>query len=60
MLTAIVYIGLSFVIAVLGANRKFGFWGYLFCSIALTPCVGLIVLLGSSKRPVREIKTEPS
>jgi fucose permease len=51
MVIAIVYIGLCIIIAFIGANRKFGFWGYFFCSLALSPCVGAIVLLGSDKRP---------
>jgi hypothetical protein len=51
MITVLAYIGLCFAIALIGHNRKFGFWGYLFCSLAFTPCIGLIVLLGSDKRP---------
>jgi hypothetical protein len=51
MTIAIVYIGLCFIIAFIGTNRKFGFWGYLFCSLAFTPCVGIIALLASSRRP---------
>jgi hypothetical protein len=50
MLPQILYVGLSLLIAFLGMNRKFGFWGYLFCSLLLTPVVGLIVLLASSRR----------
>lgn len=48
-----VYIVLSFIIGLLGCNRKFGFWGYFFCSLALTPFVGVIVLLASDKRSKR-------
>jgi hypothetical protein len=50
MTIAIIYVVLSFVIALLGIDRKFGFWGYFFCCIALTPIIGLIVLLGSDRR----------
>ena len=46
----VIYVGLSLLIAFLGMNRKFGFWGYLFCSLLLTPAVGLIVLLASDRR----------
>jgi hypothetical protein len=56
MIIAIVYIVLCLVIALIGSNRKFGFWGYFFCSLALTPCIGAIVLLGSNKRPKQLIK----
>ncbi len=51
MIVAIVYVGLSFIIAWIGSNRKFGFWGYLFCSLLLTPFVGAIVVLASDERP---------
>jgi hypothetical protein len=45
------YLGLCFCIALIGTNRKFGYWGYFFCSLFLTPLIGAIVLLGSDKRP---------
>ena len=51
MIVAIVYVGLCFLIAWIGANRKFGFWGYFFCSLFLTPFIGAIVLLASDERP---------
>ena len=35
------------IIALLGTNRKFGFWGYLFASFLLTPLVGLVLVLAS-------------
>lgn len=40
----------SLVIGWLGRNKKFGFWGYFFCSLALTPFVGLIVLFASDAK----------
>ncbi len=43
-------IGLSLVIALLGKNRKLGFWGYLFFSLLFTPILGFIVLLASDKK----------
>jgi len=58
MTIAIVYIVLCFAIALIGSNRKFGFWGYFFCSLALTPCIGAIILLGSDKRP-KQLKKIP-
>lgn len=48
---ALVYLGLCFGLALLGRNRKFGYWGYFFVSLFLTPIVGLIALIGSDKRP---------
>ena len=49
-MAVVVYFALSFVIALMGSKRKFGFWGYFFCSLALTPFVGTIVLLGSDAK----------
>ncbi|MGD0282646.1 MAG: hypothetical protein ABSB95_09815 [Dissulfurispiraceae bacterium] len=46
----ILYIISSIVIAVFGRHRKFGFWGFLFCSLLLTPVIGFIVLLASDSR----------
>jgi uncharacterized membrane protein len=34
----------------LGSNKKMGFWGLLFCSLFLTPVVGIVVLLTSAKK----------
>ncbi len=40
------------VIGYLGRHRKFGFWGYFFGSIFLTPLIGLLLLLASDpKKP---------
>jgi hypothetical protein len=55
----LVYILLCFVVAALGSDRKFGFWGYFFCSLALSPISGVIVLLGSSKR-AKQLKNIPN
>ncbi|MES2355825.1 MAG: hypothetical protein V4568_15770 [Pseudomonadota bacterium] len=40
----------SLIIGFLGRHKKFGFWGHFFCSLALTPCIGLVVLLASDSR----------
>lgn len=45
------YLGLCFCIALAGSRRKFGYWGYFFCSLFMTPIVGTIVLFGSDNRP---------
>jgi hypothetical protein len=44
------WILLSIIIALLGSNKKMGFWGILFCSLLLSPVVGLIVLLTSARK----------
>jgi uncharacterized membrane protein YiaA len=45
-----IYILICFFIGLLGANRKFGFWGYFFGSIVLSPLVGIILIFASDKR----------
>ena len=44
------WIVLSVAVGFLGKSRKFGFWGYLFCSLFFTPLVGLLLVLASDKR----------
>ncbi len=44
------YLLLSILIALLGVRRKFGFWGYFFASLLLTPAIGMLLLLASCKR----------
>lgn len=48
------YILFAWIIAVFGTQRKFGFWGYFFCSLLLTPAIGLIVLLAADKKPMKQ------
>jgi hypothetical protein len=46
----ILYFAACFVIALFGSNRKFGFWGYFFASLLLSPLVGVLLVIGSDKR----------
>ena len=46
----LIYLFICLLVGVLGINRKFGFWGYFFGSMALTPIIGLILVLASDKR----------
>lgn len=46
----LVYAGFCLLIALLGRHRKFGFWGYFFCSVFLTPIVGALIMLASDIR----------
>ncbi len=41
---------LSLIIGYFGRYRKFGFWGYFFASLLLTPLLGIILLCASDKR----------
>jgi hypothetical protein len=43
---------LSALVAYIGKDRKFGFWGYFLCSVLLTPIIGLVIVLASDKKPV--------
>lgn len=49
-LAVILYIGLCALVAYLGRDRKFGFWGYLAASVILDPVIGLLLVFASDKR----------
>jgi hypothetical protein len=58
-----IYLGIawlvtSFVIAMFGAKFRFGFWGYFFGSLLLTPVTGLLLLLAAIPPKVRS-KPQP-
>ena len=40
----IAWLAASVLIAVAGTKYRFGFWGYLFASILLSPVIGLLLL----------------
>ena len=42
------YLLLSLVVAYAGRRRAFGFWGYFFFSLLVTPVVGLLAILGGA------------
>ncbi len=44
------YAVLALWFAIIGRNRKGGFWCYLFASIMLSPVVGFMMLLVSEKK----------
>jgi hypothetical protein len=44
---ALIYVVLSILLGLMGYNRKFGFWGYFFGSMLLTPLVGILLVLAS-------------
>lgn len=37
----------AILIAFLGRHRRFGFWGYFFASILLSPIIGLLLLVAA-------------
>ncbi len=44
------YILICYLVALTGRNRKFGFWGYFFASILLTPIMGILLVIASDTR----------
>ena len=46
----------SLIIALFGSRFRFGFWGYFFGSLLLTPIIGLLLLLAAI--PPRRRKPE--
>ncbi len=47
---SLVYVLICFAIGHFGRHRKFGFWGYFFASMLLTPPIGAILVIASSVR----------
>ncbi len=43
----ILYIIASLGVANYGKNRKFGYWGYFFASLLLTPLIGILLVISS-------------
>ena len=46
----LIHIALCLLIAAVGENRKWGFWGYFFASLLFTPLVGILFVLASDPR----------
>ena len=49
-----IYLLLCLLVGLIGINRKFGFWGYFFGSIVLSPIWGLLLVLASDPRMPKE------
>ena len=49
----LIYILICYFVALIGENRKFGFWGYLFLSIFMTPILGILFVIASDKQENR-------
>lgn len=47
---ALGYLALCLVAGIAGRNRRIGFWGFLFCSILLTPFISLMFLYFATPR----------
>ncbi len=44
------YLVICLVVGLFGKDKKFGFWGYFFASVALTPILGGILVVASDPR----------
>ena len=52
----LIYLAMSLLVAMMGEDRKFGFWGYFFASLLLSPLLGFLLMIASD--PV--VETPPS
>lgn len=51
-MSVLVYLALCLLAAILGRNRRIGFWGYFFSSMIFTPIVSLLFLyFGQPRKP---------
>jgi len=53
MILPLIYVGLCLLIAWVGKRRPFGFWGYFFASIMLTPIIGCLLLAAAGRTRAR-------
>jgi hypothetical protein len=53
----LIYVAVCCVVGVLGRKHRFGFWGLTFASIVLSPVVGLLIVIGATKRKIRHCPT---
>ena len=53
VITAVVWVALSIGVGAAGKSFRFGFWGYFFASILLTPIMGLLLLAAAGPRRSR-------
>ncbi len=59
MLSSPIWFIMGFFVALLGWNRKLGFWGYFLVSLLLSPLVGFVVVfLADKKADSRQPKLE--
>ena len=47
VIIAVMYFLLSILVGFFGKERRFGYWGYFFASLLLTPIVGLLLVWSS-------------
>lgn len=41
----VIWIVGSLILGILGRHHKFGFWGLIFCSLMLSPLIGMLIYI---------------
>ena len=59
LVVSLLYIGLCSLVAYVGRDRKFGFWGYLLAALLLDPIIGFLLVIASDKRAVAPAASAP-
>lgn len=59
LVVSLLYIGLCSLVAYVGRDRKFGFWGYLLAALLLDPVIGFLLVIASDKRSVAPAAAAP-
>lgn len=59
LVVSLLYIGLCSLVAYVGRDRKFGFWGYLLAALLLDPIIGFLLVIASDKRSVAPAASAP-
>jgi hypothetical protein len=49
------YFFMAVFVALLGIRKKFGFWGYFFASLLLTPAIGALLVIASGPMRWRRV-----
>ncbi len=47
----ILYVLAAMVVAFIGRNRGYQFWGFFFASLLFTPLIGLLMLIATFCKP---------
>lgn len=59
LVVSLLYLGLCSLVAYVGRDRKFGFWGYLLAALLLDPIIGFLLVIASDKRSVAPAASAP-
>lgn len=59
VLTAVYFLG-SLLVAGFGRRRKWGFWGYFWASLLMSPVLGVLFVLAGDKPPRRKPAAVPA